>query len=78
MKNWKQMALSALVVVAALAVVGLTLGNGETAQGVGGMQGHNHAAMGSGSAEQKPVRLAAEDLAGNEAKKAFRLFVRRR
>lgn len=60
MKNLKQIAVSMLVVLAALAVVAFQLRDGEAAQAAEGMEGHNHAAMGAGS-EQKPVRLSAED-----------------
>jgi len=60
MKNWKQVLLSGSVIATAVAVVGLTLRDPEAAQTGGEMEGHNHAAMGSGG-EQNPVRLGEED-----------------
>jgi multidrug efflux pump subunit AcrA (membrane-fusion protein) len=60
MKNRKQIVLSAVVVMAALAVTGLTLRDEDAAATDGSMEGHNHAAMGAGG-EQRPVRLASED-----------------
>ncbi|MGD2067180.1 MAG: efflux RND transporter periplasmic adaptor subunit [Gemmatimonadota bacterium] len=60
MKNRNQIALSVIVVAAALAVVAFQLRTGEPANDGGAMEGHNHAAMGAGSA-QKPVHLSPED-----------------
>lgn len=60
MKNRKQIVLSTLVVLTALAVVAFQLQDGEAAPTGGGMEGHDHSAM-AGGGEQKPVKLSAED-----------------
>ncbi|HSM05319.1 MAG TPA: efflux RND transporter periplasmic adaptor subunit [Longimicrobiales bacterium] len=60
MKNRKQIALSAALVVVAATVVGFQLQDGG-AEADGGMEDHNHAAMGAAAGEQQPVRLSEED-----------------
>jgi Cu(I)/Ag(I) efflux system membrane fusion protein len=63
MKDWKQITISALVVVAAVAVVGFQLRDGEAAPADQEMEeGNDHAAMGmAAGSEQMPVRLSTED-----------------
>jgi RND family efflux transporter MFP subunit len=59
MKNWKQITLSAVLVLAAAGFVGFQV-QGDAPEVDGGMEGHNHAAMTAGSG-QNPVRLSPDD-----------------
>lgn len=61
MSNKKQILLGVGIVLVSVALVAFQVAQGgeEPAAG-GGMEGHNHAAMGSGGDEQRPVRLDAE------------------
>ena len=59
MKSWKQIVVSLLLVVAAIAVVFPQLNDSEAAQDPTAMEGHDHAAMTAGR-EAQPVRLDRE------------------
>ncbi len=57
----KQILLGVGIVLVAVALVAFEIGtSGEEQGAVGAMQGHDHASMGGGGNEQKPVRLDAE------------------
>jgi Cu(I)/Ag(I) efflux system membrane fusion protein len=60
MSTRNQLALSAFIVVAALAAVALRIGSGEAAPGPADQGGHDHAAMMAGSDAMQPVMLDEE------------------
>lgn len=60
MKNWKQITLSVVLVAAAAVFVGFQMQEDAPAA-AGGMEGHDHSAMGAAGSERNPVRLSAED-----------------
>jgi Cu(I)/Ag(I) efflux system membrane fusion protein len=60
MSTKAQISLSAVILVAALAVTALAVRGGESGQAAQDMEGHDHAAMMAGARQQSPVVLDAD------------------